>query len=203
LRHVGQRLGDDEVRRGLDGRGQPLDHAGHVDGDAQREVVRELLHRRREPALDQGWRHDPVDERPQGDGGLVDVVREARCQAAALLVLRLLRQAVGLHRQAHQGHLEPVVEVARDPPSLLVALLEQPGRGVQQRPAAVRHLLQQPVALDGDRRHPGHGGHRCRVVAEPWVVEQDADVLLAHLDPHHRAVVLCLRQGGVPPCTSR
>ena len=64
LGHVGQRLGDHEVGRGLDRLGQPL--AGNLDDlDRQRRADGERLDRRAEPAIGQHGRVDAAGELAQ------------------------------------------------------------------------------------------------------------------------------------------
>ena len=126
--HVGERLGGDEVRGGLDGGGQPLlRHA--LQRDRHGDAAGEAHQRRLEPAL--------------GEHGGMDAARELaqlgcrRRQVRDRLVEQRARECgVGLElpacepqreRQADEVLLRAVVEVALEPAPGVVARGDDPG----------------------------------------------------------------------------
>ena len=83
-RDVRDRLGDDEVRGGLDRRRQPLVRHGR-DLDRQRHPLRERLQRRAQPAVGQHRRMDAARELAQLADRVVEVLRRAVEQLAGRL----------------------------------------------------------------------------------------------------------------------
>ena len=113
------------------------------------------------PELVQRWGSQVIHSMPHvGDGGPYPVAQRA-CPAGQLgLVVQSAHEAVELQGQTGELRSHPVVEVAAQPATLLLArgddplptppyVLEQPGR-LNQRPGALRHVSQHRPLLGGE-----------------------------------------------------
>ena len=185
LRDVGQRLGDREVRGGLDGRREAAGrHLAQLHGD--RGPAGEALDRRGQAALGQHRRVDPPRQLAQLARRGCQLVREPvqeRCD----------RRGVGLHPRAHHAHVErqgdepllrAVVQVALDLAARGVRRGHDPHARLAQLLGARRLDLAPAQRLLG---RPALGDVEDRAV-HPQPPAGARDELAAVEHPAHRAV---------------
>lgn len=122
LDDVGQALGHHEVGGVGDGVAQPADGSLQPGGDGH--AVDEVLGGGVQPALDERGGHQVVDESPQIGGGRVDVLTQPRGAVFEGAAGRRA-QPLRIDGEHDEAGLEPVVEVAGDPPPLMVGRLDQ------------------------------------------------------------------------------
>ena len=184
---VREGLGDDEVGGRLDRRREPavLD----VDLDRDREPVGQLADGRREAAVGEGGGVDPAGERAK----LPEAVLELSVRVVEQL--RELRVRIGApvraperEAEGHEPLLGPVVQVALDPPPLLVGRLDDPR---PRRPDLLElgpQLGGQPLVLEGEPRRRRRALDELRV--DGRVVDQDRDRAVGTLDPGDVAAIV-------------
>ncbi len=150
LHDVGERLGDDPVRRHLDRRGQP-GHAvgGHAHVERRAHPLGLLLQCRLEAEVVERRRAQVVDQAPYVVQRLAHLGAGQPDQLARPLGVRLDRVAgrVEPHRHAPERRPEPVVQVAADPPPVVLPAEHQPL-------PALLHLGGEQAAAHRDRRLP-------------------------------------------------
>jgi integrase len=134
LGDVGERLGDDEVRGRLDGRGEPPHR--HPVLDRHRHPRSQRAHSCAQPALGQDRWQDAVRQLAQLVGrvlGVVECLGHERRGSILLVLERAVRQFERDDR-VHEPLLRTVVQIANHPPALLI------GRRHDPRPGR-RHLV--------------------------------------------------------------
>ena len=177
LGHVDQRLGDDEVRGGLDrGREPPVRHRG--DRGGHQRALGQGLDRSAQPGLGQHRGMDPAGQLPQLGQRLPGLLAGRLDQRSQLRVRP--GGAVAGHpqgqAQGHQPLLRAVMQVAFQPPSLGVPGLDDPRPGGTDLLQLGVYLGLQPGML---QRHAGRGRRQpdqLRLVLEPGVVHQHGAV---------------------------
>ena len=182
-RDVRDRLGDDEVRRGLDRRRQPLVRHGG-DLDRQRHPLRQRLQRRPEPAIGEHRRMDPARELAQLADRLVEVLRRAVEQLPGRL--RIVVHARARQPQAQRERDEPllraVVQVALDLAPRRVGALDDPrARGAQLGDGRAQ-LRRQPLVLQRQRGRAADGVHELGLLGQRRVVHEHRDRAPVALD---------------------
>ena len=157
LRHVGQALGDDEVGRGLDGRGKPaVEREAQLDRDGG--ARGEALQGRVEAPLGEHRGVDPGREVAQlvdGGAGLLDRPVEELAGGAGLRVPALARE-LEVDQERDEPLLGTVVQVAPEPPALGVPHRDDPRAGLAQGHDAA------PAAPPPGGRSPSPGRRRPR-----------------------------------------
>ena len=169
-------IGDDEVQRRLDRCGQPV-RKGDLGIDGQRCAQRERLHGRPQAGVGQDRRQDPAGQLAELLDRRLEVGRQGGQGVPHRRVARLRGgpDSPELHRQRDESLLGAVVEVALDPPALVVGGADDAGtRGAQLRELAL-HLAGELAVVGLEANGRGHRRDETRVVEQARVVDDRGD----------------------------